>query len=208
MTTPDQDAQAGIELLRSGNAPAARDALVRAVQGGRADNAVLLGLARACRNVGDAGGAASALDYLLKLEPKNLVGLLARADLYDAAGDTRAASSFYSMALRVAPPASQLAANVFQDLRRAQATLDRYSATTSASSAHGWRTAGSTRRPPARAFATRSTSCSGRRRSTCSSRSTTTFPTCRRSSSTSVHGSRGWAGSRPRPTRSAPSCST
>ena len=128
MTTPDQDAQAGIELLRRGNAPAARDALARAVQGGRADNAVLLGLARACRAVGDTGGAGAALDYLLKLEPQNLVGLLTRADLYDASGDTRAAASFYSMALRVAPPASQLSANVFQDLRRAQATLDRYSA--------------------------------------------------------------------------------
>jgi aspartate beta-hydroxylase len=127
MTTSDQDAQAGIDHLRAGNAAAARDALFRAVQGGRADNAVLLGLARACRQLGDAGGAAAALDHLLKTEPRNLVALLARADLYDAAGDTRAASAFYSMALRIAPPPSQLSASVFQDLRRAEATLERYS---------------------------------------------------------------------------------
>lgn len=128
MTTADQDADAGLAALRGGDAATARETLARAVRGGRSDVPVLLGLAQACRATGDRGGAAAALDYLLRADPRNLVGLLARADLYDEAGDTRAAGSYYRMALRVAPPASQLAASVFQDLRRAQATVDRYGA--------------------------------------------------------------------------------
>jgi hypothetical protein len=98
------------------------------VQRGRADVPVLLALAQACRALGDRGGAAAALDYLLRLDGRNLVALLARADLYHDAGDTRSAASFYQAALRVAPPANQLSTAISQDLLRAKATLDRYAA--------------------------------------------------------------------------------
>lgn len=128
MISADQDAQAGLAALRTGDAKAARDALARAVQRGRADVPVLLGLAQACRVLADRGGAAAALDYLLRLDGRNLVALLARADLYHESGDTRSAASFYQAALRVAPPANQLSVAIAQDLLWAKAQVERYAA--------------------------------------------------------------------------------
>lgn len=128
MTSADQDAQAGLAALRAGDAKSARELLARAVQRGRADVPVLLALAQACRVLADRGGAGAALDYLLRLDGRNLVALLARADLYHESGDTRAAASFYQAALRAAPPANQLSVAIAQDLMRAKAQVERYAA--------------------------------------------------------------------------------
>lgn len=128
LISADHDAQSGLDALRAGDAAGARERLARAVQRGRADVPVLLGLAQACRAVGDPGGAGAALDYLLRIDGRNLVALLARADLYHDAGDTRAAASFYQAALRAAPPGNRLSAAVAQDLLRAKSTVERYAA--------------------------------------------------------------------------------
>ena len=125
MATADDDARAGLGALRSGDAAAARDFLVRAVEAGRADAQVLFGLAQACRRLADARGAGLALDRLLRAEPQNLTALIQRGDLYADAGDTRAAASFYQAALRVAPPRPQLAAAMVQELDRLDAACAR-----------------------------------------------------------------------------------
>jgi len=125
MATADDDARAGLGALRSGDAAAARDFLVRAVEAGRADAQVLFGLAQACRRLADARGAGLALDRLLRAEPQNLTALIQRGDLYADAGDTRAAASFYQVALRVAPPRPQLAAAMVQELDRIDAACAR-----------------------------------------------------------------------------------
>jgi aspartyl/asparaginyl beta-hydroxylase (cupin superfamily) len=87
--------------------------------------AALAKLAREARERGDAAGEASLLDRILAADPRNLSALLRRADLYAAAGDARSASSFYLMAIRLAPAAGaprELAA----ELARAKQACDRY----------------------------------------------------------------------------------
>jgi aspartyl/asparaginyl beta-hydroxylase (cupin superfamily) len=89
--------------------------------------AALFDLARECRQKGDAAGEAAALDRLLAAEPRNVLALIRRADCYAAAGDTRSASSFYLMALRLAPPAG-VPRELALELRRAKETCDGYAA--------------------------------------------------------------------------------
>lgn len=120
------DVHAGLEALRRGDAAAARDHLLRALEGGQAGAQVLLAIAEACRGLADARGAAAALDRLLHDEPRNLTALVQRGDLYADAGDSRAAVSFYQTALRVAPPANQLAASMVRELERVRAACERY----------------------------------------------------------------------------------
>lgn len=88
----------------------------------------LLATAQACRQRGDEAGLTAALDQLLTVEPRNLRGLLLRADQYAARGDTRSASAFYQRAVQLAPPPAELPADLVQELRRAQATCAQYSA--------------------------------------------------------------------------------
>ena len=121
-----EDAAAGAEALRRGDALQARALLQRAVESGRSDATVMLGLARACKALADEKGLAAALDRLLAAEPRNVPGLILRADSFAAAGDTRSASSFYQAAIRAAPPAAQTPPELAQELRRAQQMCDRY----------------------------------------------------------------------------------
>jgi aspartate beta-hydroxylase len=62
----------------------------------------------------------------LAANPRDALALIQRADLFVAAGDTRAASAFYAQALRVAPPPQQRALAVTTALQRAQAALQRH----------------------------------------------------------------------------------
>ena len=87
--------------------------------------AALAKLARDARDRGDAAAEASALERLLAADPRNLPALIRRADLYAAAGDARSASSFYLMALRLAPP-SGVPKEMVADLARAKQACDRY----------------------------------------------------------------------------------
>jgi aspartyl/asparaginyl beta-hydroxylase (cupin superfamily)/cell division septum initiation protein DivIVA len=121
-----EDAAAGAEALRRGDALQARALLQRAAEGGRNDATVMLGLARACQALADEKGLSAALDRLLAAEPRNIPGLILRADSYAAAGDTRSAASFYLAAIRAAPPAAQAPPELAQELRRAQQMCDRY----------------------------------------------------------------------------------
>ena len=127
MATPQDDARAGLDALRRGETKTARDLLLRALEGGEAGTSVLFGVAEACRQLADARGAAAALDRLLRVEPRNLAALIRRGDLHADAGDSRAAVSFYQTALRVAPPAAQLAAATQQELDRIRAACERHS---------------------------------------------------------------------------------
>jgi aspartyl/asparaginyl beta-hydroxylase (cupin superfamily) len=121
-------AQAGVEALRNGNARQARETFERIAAAGKADASTCLALAIACRNLGDHPAALAALDQALTLEPRNLRALVMKADQLAAAGDARAASSFYRAALNVAPPADQLPADLRSELGRAQSMCERYAA--------------------------------------------------------------------------------
>ena len=121
-------AQSGIEALRTGNARKARESFERIVAAGQADASAYLGLAYACIGLKDRSAALAAIDHALALEPRNLRALILKADHLAAAGDARAASSFYRAAVNTAPPANQLPADLRNELSRAAAVCERYAA--------------------------------------------------------------------------------
>src|SRR6266699_2062077 len=129
MHHPPSDARAhGIEALRKGDARKARESFERIVAAGQADASAYLGLAYACAGLKDHRSALAAIDHALALEPRNLRALILKADHLAAAGDARAASSFYRAAVNTAPPADQLPADLHSELERAQTMCGRYAA--------------------------------------------------------------------------------
>src|SRR5690242_19756840 len=100
---------AGAAALARGEAEQARELFLGIVATGRADSAVLLGLARACQKLDDHAGKIAAIDRLLTADPTNPQALIWKADHFAALGDLRSASSFYLAALKHAPPAAQVA---------------------------------------------------------------------------------------------------
>jgi aspartyl/asparaginyl beta-hydroxylase (cupin superfamily) len=132
MQHPSSDArahaQSGIEALRKGDARKAREWFERVVAAGQADASAYLGLAYACTGLKDHPSALAAVDRALALEPRNLRALILKADHLAAAGDARAASSFYRAALNTAPPAEQVPADLRKELGRAEAMCARYAA--------------------------------------------------------------------------------
>jgi len=121
-------ARSGIEALRKGDVRKARESFERIIAAGQADASAYLGLAYACAGLEDHQSALAAVDHALALEPRNLRALIMKADHLAAAGDARAASSFYRAAVNTAPPASQLPADLRDELERAQAACERYAA--------------------------------------------------------------------------------
>ena len=119
-------AQAGAEALRAGDARKARALFEQVAATGRADASIWLGVALASRALGDDAAKLTALDRTLALDGRNLRALIMQADHLAAAGDARAASAFYTAAIRAAPPMSQLPPEVRTELERAQVTAARY----------------------------------------------------------------------------------
>ncbi len=129
MHHPPSNARAhGIEALRKGDVRKARESFERIVAAGQADASAYLGLAYSCAGLEDHQSALAAVDHALALEPRNLRALIMKADHLAAAGDARAASSFYRAAVDTAPPASQLPADLRNELGRAEAMCERYAA--------------------------------------------------------------------------------
>ena len=119
-------ARSGVEALRSGDAPQARDAFERVVASGLADAQVWLGLARACQSMRDFAAAQAAVDKALALEPRNLRALILKGDHLAAEGDERAAASFYVAAMKASPAPNQLPSDLRSELGRVQAACARY----------------------------------------------------------------------------------
>jgi len=129
MHHPPSNARAhGIAALRKGDARKARESFERIVAVGQADASAYLGLAYACAGLADHAAARAAVDRALALEPRNLRALIMKADHLAAAGDARAASSFYRAAVNTAPPAEELPADLRNEVARAQAMCGRYAA--------------------------------------------------------------------------------
>jgi aspartyl/asparaginyl beta-hydroxylase (cupin superfamily) len=115
-----------ILALRRGDAKAARSSFERAIAGGGNDAALFVGLAYACRGMGDSGDTLAAAERALQLEPHNLRALMIKGDHFAAAGDERSASSFYLTALRMVPDPAALSPELRAELARAQAACDKY----------------------------------------------------------------------------------
>jgi Tfp pilus assembly protein PilF len=128
-TLPDDAralAQVGVDALRRGDARKARESFERVVNAGQTGAMSYLGLAYACRGLGDNPAALAALDKALALEPRNPRALILKADCMADMGDSRAASAFYQFAIQAAPPDLDVPADLRGELARAQAMCDRY----------------------------------------------------------------------------------
>ena len=112
--------QTAAAALNKGDAARARDLIDRLIAADRADASAWLVMAHARAILGDDVGKVAALDKALELDPNDLRALIAKADHLMSAGDARAASAYYSAALRYLPRANQLPSHLQEALRRAQ----------------------------------------------------------------------------------------
>jgi aspartate beta-hydroxylase len=130
MSTPPFDARAlaqyGADALRRGDPHTARASFERIIAAGQADVSVCLALAHTCRRLNDKAAALAAADKALVLVPHDLRAVILKADLLAESGNERGASSFYQFAIRIAPPANEMPADLRDELSRAQAMCDRY----------------------------------------------------------------------------------
>lgn len=118
-------AEAGINALRGGDARRARQLFEQIVGAGVADASAFLGLAYACRRLSDEPATIAALNNVLLLEPQNLRALILKADHLSAAGDERAAVSFYLAAVRIAAASTEpLPPDLQNEIARAQAMCE------------------------------------------------------------------------------------
>lgn len=119
---PDTLTREGVDAFKRGDFHAARGAFEAAVAQ-RPHPQNWMYLAQACARTGDADAQRRALENLLELEPRNLHGLIARADMAVEAGDDRAATAFYNMALATAAQADMLPPGIEAGLKRAEAAI-------------------------------------------------------------------------------------
>jgi aspartyl/asparaginyl beta-hydroxylase (cupin superfamily) len=82
-----------------------------------------LDLAQACAMIADDQGQDNALQQLLAIEPRNLPALLMMGELKARAGDDRAATAFYRLAMGVANAANTVPTILHPMLQRAQEFL-------------------------------------------------------------------------------------
>lgn len=113
--------RAGVEALRRNDPSAARQALQQIVAAGAADGHVWYAMTHACRALADHAGAHQAVDEILRREPGNPQALIAKADIFAAENDNRAAESFYREAVSAAGPVERLPAPLAREVRRAAA---------------------------------------------------------------------------------------
>jgi aspartyl/asparaginyl beta-hydroxylase (cupin superfamily) len=120
-TDADTLIRQGIDALRRAEGAVARDAFERVLTNAPDCARPWFPLAQACRLLGDATGETTALQSLLKEEPRHLAALLLMADRKRIDGDDRAATSFYTAALNQAAVTPDVPASLHPLLQQAQA---------------------------------------------------------------------------------------
>ena len=112
--------QQGTEALSKGDAQRARSLYEKITETSGENALAWLGIAMACRDLGDDEAKLAALQKTISLEPRNPRALVLQADHYAAVGDVRAASSFYLQAVNVAPPSNRMPAGLSNEVERAK----------------------------------------------------------------------------------------
>ena len=115
----------GMAALARGGAAEALRCFSAIAEAGRADGTVWVALALARQALGDGAGTVEALDAALKLEPQNVRALLMKGDAMAAAGDRRAAVSFYGAALNLVPSTEGLPPEAVSEMDRVRGARDR-----------------------------------------------------------------------------------
>src|SRR3954465_14529545 len=116
--------RSGVAALQRGDAHAAAAAFGQVAAAGLANAQVWLLLAHANRTSGDTAAEEAALDALLGVEPGSLRGLIMKGDRRAAAGDARAATSFYKRGIAVAAGGEGLPDDLDREVARVQAWLN------------------------------------------------------------------------------------
>lgn len=114
-------ARKGFDALNRGDATAARTAFQSIIDIGRATPQLWALMAQACERLGDEATLSQALDQMLAADPRDILALLMKGDLFLKAGDDRAAMGWYNMALRTAAQGQNLPPPLIERLRRAEA---------------------------------------------------------------------------------------
>ncbi len=118
--------EAGAGALNRRQFAEARALFEQAAEGPGPEPTACLGLAIACRELGDPAGRLAALDRLLAQEPRHVRGLILKGDHFQEAGDHRAAATFYRSAVAAAPPPERLPPDILSEVRRARTMVERY----------------------------------------------------------------------------------
>jgi len=116
----------GHRSFRQGDMQAARDAFQRLLAVRSDDPQEWINLALACRSLDDEPGEQDALKRALSLDPRNLLGLILRADLYERQGKTHDAAAVHRAVATVAPPMDQLHPDLRPAVQRALAFGEKY----------------------------------------------------------------------------------
>ena len=114
-----------IDQLQSGNPTRARELLERAVKLDGRNPSLWMNIATACRALGKLDDEEAALQQVLKLEPRHLLGLLQKADLLARRGKPKAAASVYHNALQTLQPNQRLPAVLRDALNHAFEAVNR-----------------------------------------------------------------------------------
>src|SRR5918992_584645 len=128
MSDKDPELRAALDALRAGRPSTALDLFKRGVAADAGNTEALLGMAHAYRALGEEQGKIAVIDRLLAVEPRNLRGLIMKADHLAAGGDVRSATSYYLMALKSAPPPDRLSPDLSAELRRVKEICERHAA--------------------------------------------------------------------------------
>ena len=112
-----------IAALQSGNPAVARELLERATRQDAGNAALWMNLATSLRALDLRAEEESALQAVLKLEPRHLLALLQKAELLVRQGKPKAAAGVYNNALQTIPPNARLPSALREALNRAVAAV-------------------------------------------------------------------------------------
>src|SRR5579864_4058628 len=122
-----RDAEAAAaDALRRGEPQEARRLYELVLAQGGPTVSAWFGQAIACRDLKNQEASLAAIDKVLGLDPRNLRALLFKADHFAAAGNGRAATSFYTGALRHAAALDRIPADLVGELQRARSMCEDY----------------------------------------------------------------------------------
>jgi len=114
---------AGQQEVHGGDAAAARGFFERAIEKDDKNPAYWLNLATACRRLGLAEDELRALDRVLAIEPRHLLGLLQKGSLLELQGKPKAAAKIYQNALQTIPRGATVHETVRPAIERAVAAV-------------------------------------------------------------------------------------
>ncbi|MEO8347057.1 MAG: aspartyl beta-hydroxylase, partial [Betaproteobacteria bacterium] len=112
--------------FRQGDMETAHSAFQRMVDIDGSDPKEWINLALVCRNQKDEPGEQRALKRALSLDPRDLLGLILRADLLERQGKTHEAAAAHRAVATVAPPMERLHPDLKPAVQRALAFGDKY----------------------------------------------------------------------------------